>query len=81
MTLERGLFDDRLCVYSTTSTRTVLSNGGSDYEEDGDDEMVDEVLEFDDNDVCVFVDRAKYYLDILKSSKLIGIDAAKFEQN
>ena len=66
MILETGLLDNRFFVFIQDDEDTdedVLSDGGSDYGEDGEDVMVDEVMEFDDDDVCTFVDRAIHFLD------------------
>ena len=56
-----------------------MSDGGSNYEEDGEGVLMDEVLEFDENDVDSFVNRANYFLDDPQSAKFIGMDAAKSE--
>ena len=54
MIAQTGLFDERLCSLIDDDENTdedEISDDRLDYEVDGDDVMVDEVLEFDEDDV------------------------------
>ena len=57
-----------------------MSDGGSDYEQDDDEVLLDEVLEFDEDDVVSFVDRANYFLNDPQSTEFVGMDAIKAEK-
>ena len=74
------MFSETFCVYIDKDEHTdedKISDGGLDYEDDGEDILMDEVLEFDKGDVGLFVNRANNFLDDPKSAEFIGMDAAK----
>ena len=82
MIAQTVLFDETWCVFIDGDKDTdedEMSDGGSDYGEDGEDGMVDEVLKFDEDDVGSFASRANYFLDDPKSVKFIGMNAVKSE--
>jgi hypothetical protein len=81
---QTNFFDKTICHFieevEDDTDEDPMSDGGSDYEEEEEEVLHDEVLEFDDDDVVSFVDRANYFLHDPQSAEFFGMDATKATQ-